>query len=52
MVLFVAIVATEERDAVPPALRVIISMVVAEVFHFYQALSIGYAAMPLMKCQA
>jgi hypothetical protein len=33
VVLFVAFVATVERDVVPAALRVIISMVVEEVHH-------------------
>jgi hypothetical protein len=44
--LFVAIVATVERDVVPAAQRVIISMVVEEVFHRYRQLSIGYAVIP------
>ena len=39
----VAIVATVERDVVPLALRVMFSMVMEEVFHRYQVLSIGYA---------
>ena len=39
----VAIVAMVERDVVPPVLRVIISMVVGEVFRLYRQLSIGYA---------
>ncbi len=49
MALSVAIVATVERDVVPTAQRVIISMVMEEVFHCYQALSIGYAV--INSCQ-
>ena len=41
--MFAAIVTTVERDVVPAALRIRISMVVEEVFHGYQALYIGYA---------
>ncbi len=42
MVMFAAVVTTVDGDVVPLALRVIISMVVEEVFHGYQALSIGF----------
>ena len=49
--LSVAIVATVERDVVPPALRVIISMVVGEVFHLYRQLSIGYAVIQSLSHQ-
>jgi hypothetical protein len=40
--MFAAVVTTVELDVVPVALRVMISTVVEEVFHGYQALSIGF----------
>ena len=49
--LSVAIVATVERDVVPVAQRVIISMVEEEVFHRYRQLSIGYAVIHSLSHQ-
>ena len=51
MALSVAIVATVELDVVPIALRVMYLMVVEEVFHCYQALSIGYAVIHSLSHQ-
>jgi hypothetical protein len=49
--LSVAIVATVERDVVPTALRVMYLMVVEEVFHRYQALSIGFVVIHSLSHQ-
>ena len=48
--MFAAIVKTVE-DVVPVALQVIILVVVEEVFHGYQALSIGYAVIHSLSQQ-
>jgi hypothetical protein len=40
--MFVAIATTVEGGVVPRALRIRISTVVEEVFHGYQAMSIGF----------
>ncbi len=40
--MFAAVVTTVEGDVVPLALQIRISTVVEEVFHGYQALSIGF----------
>jgi hypothetical protein len=48
--MFAAIVKTVE-DVVSVALQVIILVVVEEVFHGYQALSIGYAVIHSLRQQ-